>query len=105
MSDRISYLERDEKQMLEAILTSEDILGLTKDQQQVLHSITPVLFEALPSLLKSIDARDRVLSHAETLDQYDQMEMERVEIEPLRYIAQYLFRHNPRYTGKLVSLA
>ena len=85
-----------DKDLLNQILNSSAITSLTAEQQQVLSTVTPVLCDALPALLKTIDQRTEAINHAESMVD-DQRSKEANDIEPLQFLGQYMFRHNPKY--------
>ena len=83
-----------DKDLLNQILNSSAITSLTAEQQQILSTVTPVLFDALPALLKTIDQRTEAIDHVTLAD----LDGERSnDIEPLQFLGQYMFRHNPKY--------
>ena len=86
-----------DKDLLNQILNSSAITSLTAEQQQVLSTVTPVLCDALPALLKTIDQRTEAINHAESMVDYYQRSKEANDIEPLQFLGQYMFRHNPKY--------
>ena len=67
--------------ILETILQDPNIKALTRKQQAILQTVTPILMEALPTLLRKLDNSEQ-----------DE------DIEPLRFLGQFLFRHNPKHT-------
>ena len=82
------------EELLNQILKSSAITSLTAEQQQILSTVTPVLFDALPELLKTIDQRTEAIDHVSLAD----LDGERSnDIEPLQFLGQYMFRHNPKY--------
>ena len=82
------------EELLNQILKSSAITSLTAEQQQILSTVTPVLFDALPALLKTIDQRTEAIDHVTLAD----LDGERSnDIKPLQFLGQYMFRHNPKY--------
>jgi hypothetical protein len=79
------------------VLDSDALAGITPERRAFLaDSILPVLFEALPELLQAVDRNTYERSGDLPTTKYGGSEA--VEpIDPIRWLGEYLFRHNPRY--------
>ena len=70
------------------LLDSEPLAGLNPARRDFLaESILPVLFEALPELLQAVQRNEHERPGNEPID-------------PIRWLGEYLFRHNPRYESR-----
>ena len=85
------------------VLDSEALAGITPERRAFLaDSILPVLFEALPELLQAVDRNNFERSGDLPTTKYGGAEAVE-KIDPIRWLGEYLFRHNPRYDNPGVA--
>ena len=82
--------------LFDEVLNGEALAGLSTPRKQFLaEEVLPVLFEALPALARAAIDRKLQLSGDLPTWRYDARNV--APIEPVRWLAEYLFRHNPRH--------
>jgi hypothetical protein len=80
--------------LFEQVLQKMEAVEVTQQQKNVLQQVIPVLFEGLPELLRAVRRQNMQksgqLQCTKPIDEID-------DIEPLRFLGQFLFRHNPNF--------
>jgi hypothetical protein len=83
-----------EVELFDNVLTSSAFQNLSAPQRKVMSCLLPVLFDALPELLRCVEKNEHQLNGNLPCDR---PVSEIDNIEPIRFVAEYLFRHNPKH--------
>ena len=85
------------REMLESLDGASDGVGrpgrIDKEAEQMLtEKLMPILYDALPLLLRKVNERERQLNGEEMSWRWSNEEVK--AIDPLKWLASYLYRHN-----------
>jgi|EP00945_MAST-04E_sp_MAST-4E-sp1_P004891 hypothetical protein len=91
-----------EKYIFEDLIASLSSANIDIGRRKYLaEKLFPVVFEALPKLLRAVEKNQQCLSKEKDHWYYDQRDVR--PINPCEWLAQYLYRHNPKYKDATIS--
>lgn len=80
--------------LYDQVLQNMEAADMTEQQKKVLKQVIPVLLEGLPELLRKLEQqRYQKSGELHCNKPIDELQ----DIEPLRFLGQFLFRHNPNF--------
>lgn len=87
--------------LFEQVLRSDALSQFSAEQRKVLsEDVLPTLFEALPELLQAV--QQNKFERSGDLPSWKFGSADAVDkIDPIRWLGEYLFRHNPRHTSPI----
>ena len=102
MSQTFNSNENFEVEALAKLLESLESKNIdTEKRQYIAEFLLPVLFKALPELLRAVEKNHMELDGEKHHWRYDKKLVQ--PIKPNQWLAQYLYRHNPKYRDTKIS--